>query len=140
MKRTLIAAIALAAMHASHAAPAKLAPADLLQKAIQCELPKGKSGAVTKAAKALGGKVNEDNHFALPSPLTVFGHQVSALSISDNYVEEYIAVFKNVKLEEIVAAANLKMAGEYSRQGKNGRLAATQNNGRDVWLLCTVGI
>lgn len=136
MKATCIATICLLATSCALAAPAKLGPADLVQQAVQCELPAGKSAAVLKAVKALGGKPHQFSRHTLA--FTVFGQQAAYISVTDDEVEEYAAVFPNAKLEDIAAAANLKMVGEYTRNAKKGRLTALKRNETEVWLVCTV--
>ncbi len=135
MKRILIATITLLAAHGTIAAPAaKPTPIELIQKAVLCELPKGKTDLVTKTVKKLGAKFDGTNVYTLP--FTAHGRQASAISISDQDAEIYIAVFKNITFQELRAAAGIK--GEIdSRETKYGTLQVS-DHGKEMWTSCTL--
>ena len=52
----------------------------------------------------------------------------------------YAVVFKNTKLDQVIAAARLKrdITDEFSRKGKTGRITASVADRTDVWLFCKV--
>jgi len=80
--------------------------------------------------------------YVLPSPITVFGLNVTHIAITPSDGEGpdfYIAIFPNGNLADIAAAAHLKpLADDYFvRDTKTGRLKATVSDGTKVWLGCT---
>lgn len=134
MRRVLMALTAALAAQLACAAPAKVAPADLLQQAIKCELPNGESTAVGKALATLNKKAGSGG-----VPVTVYGLPATEFSVDED-AEVYAVVFKNTKLEQVVAAADLKrgITSEFSRQGKTGLITASVADRSDVWLFCKV--
>ena len=137
MTRVFFMVMALLSAQASMAAPPKVDPAQLLQQAIQCELPNGKSTAVAKALASLSKKAGHGADNAMP--ITVFGLPGTEFSVDEDS-EVYAVVFKNTKLEQVIAAARLKrdITDEFSRKGKTGLITASVADRTDVWLFCKV--
>ena len=137
MKKILMTAIALVFAHTAHAAPAaKLAPMQVLQAAVSCDLPQGKYKDVVKAIKTLKLKPKADSNF-YPVQLSVWGREVIGIAIDDLDVESYGAVFKDTSVKELAAAAGMA-AGVDGKQGKHGSLLVAERN-HETWSLCTAG-
>lgn len=141
MKNTIIAlAIGLATV-STQAADTRAAAA-VVTKALTCEIGNHKADSVIKAVKTLGAKPGKDaNDYVLASPITVFGLDVTQISITPSEGEgpdSYVAIFTNAKSADIAAAARLKpLAGGFVRDTKTGRLAADVRDRTNVWLTCT---
>lgn len=117
-------------------------PAVLIEQALRCELPTGKSVGVQKSLARIGAKPTADgvaDSFQLPKPVRPFNLDVTRVSASGAEVDTYIAVLAGARLEDVAKAANLKKgAAGYSRDTKFGTLQADVREHGDIWLMCTV--
>lgn len=118
------------------------APAAIVEQALRCELPMGKSDSVHKALKSLSaqpGAGGVTSAYALPKPVSAFGLTITRVSVSADEVETYIATLPGARLEDVAKAASLKqVAGGYGRDTKHGTLLADVRERGEVWLMCTV--
>lgn len=118
------------------------APAVIVEQALRCELPVGKSDNVHKALKSLGAKPGAGGvtgAYVLSKPVPAFGLAITRVSVSADEVETYIATLPGARLEDVAKAANLKqVAGGYGRDTKHGTLLADVRERGEVWLMCTV--
>jgi hypothetical protein len=124
---------------AVHAAPS---PAAIVDQALRCELPMGKSDRVQAALKSLGAKPGAggvSGAYVLSKPVPAFGLTITRVSVNADEVETYIATLPGARLEDVAKAANLKqVAGGYGRDTKHGTLLADVRERGEVWLMCTV--
>ena len=138
----IIATLAIASAAVSAQAANTQAAALTVTKALSCDLAGIKAASVVKAVKALGARRGtEDNEYVLPSPLTVFGLEVTTINVSPSDGENpdtYLALFSNAKVADIAAAAKLKPLDRdlYMRDTRTGHLQADVRNHHDVWLSC----
>ncbi|MDW5415657.1 hypothetical protein R6242_03615 [Iodobacter sp. CM08] len=139
IKRLVLIAASICIGLSAHAKDAKLAATATIEKALSCELPKGKYKTVQKALSTLGAKASKDGEYTLSTPVNVFGLQVTQLSISNDDVEIYIATLPGAKLDEVGKTAKLKpLAGDYSSNVAHGTLSAAIRNRTEVALSCVV--
>ncbi|TYQ05369.1 UNVERIFIED_ORG: hypothetical protein JN05_04721 [Zoogloea ramigera] len=128
----------ISAPAAADAAP----PSVLIEQALRCELPTGKSVGVQKSLRRFGAKPTADgvaDSFQLPKPVRPFNLDVTRVSASGAEVDTYIAVLPGARLEDVAKAANLKKGpAGYSRDTKFGTLQADVREHGDIWLMCTV--
>jgi hypothetical protein len=137
MKLALVTACLCAGISA-YAADAKLAATTTIEKALSCELPKGKYKTVQKALATLGTKA-KDEVYTLSTPINVFGLQVTQINISNDDVEIYISNMPGAKLDEVGKAAKLQpLAGDYQLDTKHGQLRAAIRDHNVVSLSCIV--
>ena len=124
---------------ATHAAPS---PAAIVEQALRCELPMGKSDSVQAALKSLGAKpgaAGVTGAYVLPKPVPAFGLAITRVSVNADEVETYIATLPGARLQDVAKAANLKqVAGGYGRDTRHGTLLADVRERGEVWLMCTV--
>lgn len=138
-KKLVLATACLSVGLNAYATDTKLAATTTIEKALSCELPKGKYKSVLKALSTIGAKANKDGEYTLSTPVNVFGLQVTQLSISNDDVETYISTLPSAKLDEVGKAAKLKpLAGDYSSDVAHGTLSAAIRNRTEVALSCTV--
>lgn len=86
-------------------------PSVLIEQALRCELPTGKSVGVQKSLERFGAKPTADgvaDSFQLPKPVRPFNLDVTRVSASGAEVDTYIAVLPGARLEDVAKAANLK--------------------------------
>lgn len=138
--QTLLWSFLGAAALSSTALAATPADTALVEQALRCELGVGKAGAVDKALKRLGAKVNAaEGKYLLPKPVRPFGMPVSVVTINTDDVEIYFSIFPGGNGAEIARAAKLQPLGtDFSRDTRHGTLLTGLSDRTDAWLSCTV--